>query len=119
MTNKMYQEIADGIVPVLPNGWDKVCLYAQFAEGTYEFLFYVMQNGQYTYCFDLGRDEEVLDAFDRLYDVMLPDWQEKKWSVCTILLENGGKCSIDYDYSIFPEDGMAYKQQWEEKYLQR
>lgn len=119
MTNEMYQKIADVVVPLLPDGWDKVSLYAQLAEGTYEFMFYVAQNGKFTYCFDLGRDEEILDAFDSLYNTILPDWQEKKWSVCTILIERNGKCSIDYDYSIFPEDGLVYKQKWEEKYLQK
>ena len=117
MADTIYSQITDKLVTVLPTNWEKVHLYAQITDDAYEFFFYVFVNGKYTQCFDLGNDDEILDAFDELNDIMLPDWQEKKWSVCTFSLDNAGHFNADYDYEPLPDEIMDYKAKWEKKYL--
>ena len=118
MVDTIYAEIAAKLAPVLPKNWEQVHLYAQLAEGTYEFFFYVRTGGTYIQCFDLDNEDAILDVFDELNDVLLPDWQEKKWTVCTYSLNRSGHVTVDYDYAELPEDMIAYKAAWEKKYLQ-
>lgn len=117
MTDTLYSKITEMLVPVLPNNWEKVHLYSHITEDVYEFFFYVLVNDKYIQCFDLENEDDILNVFDELNDLMLPDWKEKKWSTCTFSLDNNGHVNVDYDYSELPEDIISYKENWEKKYL--
>ncbi|MBQ9539148.1 MAG: DUF600 family protein [Treponema sp.] len=117
MNSSLFQSVANKLVPVLPSKWEKVHLYAQISVDAYEFFFYVFVNGKYVQCFDLDNEDEILDVFDELNDIMFPDWNEKKWSVCTYSLDKSGHVSVDYDYDELPDNIMEYKHKWEKKYV--
>ena len=117
MNNNLYTQITEKLVPLLPSDWEKVHLYSQITEDAYEFFFYVYVDGKYIQCFELNNEDAILDAFDELNNIMTPDWQEKKWSVCTFSLDNKGQVNVDYDYSELPDEILGYKEAWEKKYL--
>ena len=120
MTNVDYQTLTNKLQTVLPGNWEKVVLFAQLGADSYELFFHVLKDGRYESCFKLGRDEAVSDVFDDLYQVMLPDWRGKKWSVCTFSLDRDGQFDLEYDYSAYPDnlkDVLEYKRKWKEKHL--
>lgn len=122
MEKDIFKEIAENIVTVLPENWEKVCLYCYMAEYEYEFFFYVKMNGNYIQCFELEKDygiseESVLECFDKLHDILLPDYEEKKFYVMTYILESSGKFVTEYEYNDYTETSIAYIMDWEKKYL--
>lgn len=118
MENTLYSQIAEKLVKVLPDNWEKAHLYAQITNSAYEFFFYALVDKKYIQCFDLDNTDEILNVFDELNDILFPDWQEKKWSVCTYSLDNNGHVNVDYDYSEVSDDIiLEYKTKWEKKYL--
>ena len=122
MEKDIFKEVAENLVMVLPEKWEKVCLYCHISDYTYQFSFLVKMNGNYIQCFELEKDygiseEDVLDCFDKLYSIALPDYEEKKFMVMTYILESSGKFVTEYDYNDCTEDPIAYKWDWEKKYL--
>lgn len=122
MEKDLFKELAENLVTVLPENWEKVCLHCYMAEYEYEFFFYVKMNGIYIQCFNLEEgygisEESVLECFDNLHDILLTDYEEKKFRVMTYILESSGKFATEYDYSDSVEDPIAYKLDWKKKYL--
>lgn len=125
-----YKYIAEKLQPVLPVSWNKVCLYAEIQENSYEILFYCFVNGQAKpiQCYDLPEiydiEEDKIDAtFDEINSVLNNVWKnsegkdKKCWSNFTFIFESTGKFNAYYDYTDLSEGSYEYKKVWKEKYL--
>jgi len=122
MEKDIFKEIAENLVTVLPENWEKVCLYCHMAKGLYDFFFHVKIEGKYIQCFNLEEtygitEDEVTECFDKLNTLLKPDYEEKKFMVMTYILESSGKFVTEYDYNDCTEDSIEYKQNWKKKYL--
>lgn len=125
-----YKYIAEKLQPVLPVSWNKVCLYAEIQEKSYEIFFYCFVNGQAKpiQCYDLPKiydiEENKIDAvFEEINLVLNNVWKnsegkdKKFWSNFTFVLESTGKFNAYYDYTDLSEGSYEYKKVWKEKYL--
>ena len=117
----IYEKIIDELTAILPEKWEKVCLYSHVREDTYEFFFYVKLDGKYIQYVELEdlcgvSKEEIRGVFDKLYDILLPDFMENAWNVLTYIVTNDGKYNVEYDYDDI-DNSIVYQENWEEKYL--
>ena len=124
MTNDLYKEIAENLLDSLPKNWEDVKLYAQLTKSSYEFFFYVKVNGSYIQCFELEKSylitrKQLRDTFKKLYSIVKPDFEEKKWFAMTFSLTNEGKFNVEYEYTDYTENTLEYKEQWKSKYLKQ
>lgn len=122
MTNDLYKEIAENLLDSLPKNWEDVKLYAQLTKSSYEFFFYVKVNGSYIQCFELEKSylitrKQLRDTFKKLYSIVKPDFEEKKWFAMTFSLTNEGKFNVEYEYTDYTENTLEYKKLWKSKYL--
>lgn len=118
----IYKEIAKNLVTVLPENWEKVCLYCQLTKDSYEFFFHVKVDGNYIQNFDLEKSykitrKEIRDCFKNLYTILRPDYETKNYYVMTFILANSGKFTTEYEYTDYSEKSLEYKKTWKEKYL--
>ncbi|MCI6954319.1 MAG: antitoxin YezG family protein [Spirochaetia bacterium] len=118
----IYEEIAKNLVTVLPENWEKVCLYCQLTKNSYEFFFYVKVDGNYIQNFDLEKSykitrKEIRDCFKNLNTILRPDYEAKSYYVMTFILANNGKFTTEYEYKDYSEKSLEYKKTWKEKYL--
>lgn len=122
MEKDIYKEIAENLVTVLPENWEKVCLYCYMADYAYQFSFHVKIDGKYIQCFNLKEvygisEKDVLECFKKLNSVIRPDYEEKKFYVMTYILESSGNFVTEYEYNDYTETSLAYKREWKKKYL--
>lgn len=122
MNDVIYNEITEKLVQVLPEGWEKVCLYCQLTDSTYEFFFHVKVGGKYIQCYDLEKSykitrAELRDCFKQLYSILKPDYINNHFYVMTFILDRAGKFKTEYEYKDFSEVSLEYKKTWKEKYL--
>lgn len=118
----IYKEIAKNLVTVLPENWEKVCLYCQLTKDSYEFFFHVKVDGNYIQNFDLEKSykitrKEIRDCFKNLNTVLRSDYESKNYYVMTFILTNNGKFTTEYEYTDYSEKSLEYKKNWKEKYL--
>ena len=119
--NTIYEKIIDELTAILPEKWEKVCLYSHVREENYEFFFYVKLDGKFIQYIELEKlcgisKEEIRGVFDKLYDILLPDFMENAWNVLTYIVTNDGIYNVEYDYEDF-DDIISYRKAWKEKYL--
>ncbi|WP_208590071.1 immunity protein YezG family protein [Gracilibacillus suaedae] len=133
-TKKMeqtYQQIANTLVNIVPEEWERILLYAEYREGYRKiFFYYYPQTGiKPVYSLDIidffNIEEEEYDQLeDELYECFTMLWEEFKeqgqeqWTNLTFILDNTGKMKIDYGYEDISEISPVEKQdRWEAKYL--
>ena len=88
---KYYNKIAENLIMILPNDWEKVVLYTQINNDAYELFFHVKVDGNFYQCYNLDKvfgitNDQINETFNELYNLMLPDWKDKVWFVCTFIL---------------------------------
>ena len=98
MENVIFNDITKNLVTVLPENWEKVCLYCQITNDSYEFFFHVKVDGIYIQSFDL----------EKSYKISRKELRD---------LEKNGKFSTEYEYTDYSENSLEYKKAWKEKYL--
>ena len=109
----MYKEIAEKLITVLPKDWEDIRLYSQITESSYEFFFYAKVKGSYIQCFELEKEFGITrkllrEVFKSLYEIIQPDYVEKKWFAMTYSLSNTGKFNVDYEYTDYSEKTLEY-----------
>lgn len=128
--NKVFEDVAKTLQPILPKGWNKVCLYAEITEKSYEILFYCFINGKIKpiQCYNLSEEYQIEEddidvVFQKVNDILKSIWLKLKesdketWSNYTLVFESTGKFSEYYDYSDLSEGSYEYKKIWKDKYL--
>lgn len=119
----------DVLKPFLPDGWDRLVLFGQMENRTYDFTFYVRQGegARYRQCFDMAREgqyprAELLKAFSRLYDLCRKAKKElaeqepgvRAWTRFILVLNSEGRFTIDYEYGDMQ---LGVPQAWKDRYL--
>lgn len=120
-TERLYQQIADTIVEMIPEEWSRVLLYAQVDEESAIVYFYYFPKGKDTpeYSLDITGKWDVPPAEynaveKKLYDLFIGHWRETRaqgrqaWTNLTLKLDRRGRIEIDYDDSD-KEESDAYE----------
>ena len=111
------------LVDIMPKGWEKALLFAQITDSSYELFYYAKVNDKYINNFDMEKEglgvnrQEVRKHFREIYEILLPDYREKQWYAMTFILSKTGEFTVDYEYTDYSEESLAYKKIWKEKYL--
>ena len=122
MKESKFLEIAETLKSILPSNWEKVVLFGQIEESSYELFFYVKIENKYVQCFELEKTHEITrkdlrSIFKKLFNIFKPYQAQDKWTVCTFILSSRGKFSIKYDYEDLSDNLLKYKEDWKKKYL--
>lgn len=119
--NRLYQQIADTVVEMIPEEWSRVLLYAQVNEESaiVYFYYYPKGNNSPEYSLDITGKWDVPAAEystleKKLYDLFIGHWREARaqglpaWTNLTLRLDRSGSIEIDYDDSD-KESSDAYE----------
>ena len=128
---KVNLKIADTLLNIIPEEWDKVLVYSEVRE-EYErmyFYYYPKDELKPIYSLDIvdyfNVNEELLEEKEmKLYKYFRELWNEFKnqeqeqWTYLTFILNSKGKMNIDYNYDNVSEISPVDKQnKWMKKYL--
>ena len=119
--DKCYEKISEIMTPILPKNWEKVCLYGELGDGSYEFFFYVKIDNVYVQCFDMEKKyniskNEVSDVFKSLSNVVKTDENMKNSVYFTFTLKSDGSFKTDYEYEEYTNI-VTRNKVWKEKFL--
>jgi uncharacterized protein (TIGR01741 family) len=132
MMEQIYQQIANILVNIVPEEWEKFFLYAEFREGYKKVFFYYYTQSRkkpvysldITEIFNISEDDfdelenELYNCFTRLWEEFREQEQEL-WTNLTFMLERTGKMKINYGYEDISELSPVEKQdKWEAEYLE-
>lgn len=127
----MYQQIANYLVDMIPEEWDKIYLYAEYREGYKKvfFYYYPENKSKPIYSLDIidifNIDEDDFDRLENeLYTCFTNLWlefsqpEQDSWSHLTYILDSNGKMKINYGYDDLSEISPVEKQEkWESEYI--
>ena len=122
MDEKIFQEIFDQLEETLPEDWEKLAFYAEYAQGSYSMKYYVKRAGlDYRDCYGLEKSEQRYHRFMKIDRIISPVRnalaEEKRWNVFTLLVEKDGTFLAEYDYDDVSDNSIEYARRWKEKYL--
>ncbi|ART75178.1 cytoplasmic protein [Sutcliffiella horikoshii] len=127
----IYQKVANILVEMIPEEWEKVLLYAEVREGFSQVFFYYFPLNQQQPVYSL----DIVDSFNvektshkklkqELYECFENLWNEFKiqdqeqWTNLTYLLDNSGRMKLNHGYDDISELSPDEKQdKWEAEYL--
>nr|WP_240456729.1 immunity protein YezG family protein [Virgibacillus halodenitrificans] len=127
----IYQEIANTLVNIVPEEWEKIILYAEYREGYKKMFFYYFTQStkkpvyslDITDLFNISEDDYD-ELENQLYNCFTKLWEEFKiqeqeqWTNLTFILYSSGKMKIDYSYEDVSELSPIEKQEkWEADHL--
>lgn len=125
------QQVANTVVKIVPEAWEKVLLYAEYREGYKKvFFYYYPETGlkpvyslDITELFNMDEDEfdrlenELYSCFTRLWEEFR-EQEQGQWTNLTFILEITGQMKINYGYEDISELSPVEKQdKWEAEYL--
>ncbi|PKC50512.1 hypothetical protein RhiirA1_486147, partial [Rhizophagus irregularis] len=106
-----YQQIANTLVNIVPEAWNKIFLYAEYRDGYKKvFFYYYPESGvKPVYSLDITdlfsiNEDEFDELENKLYQCFSELWEEFKeqeqelWTNLTFILDNTGKMKINYGY---------------------
>ena len=129
---RIYQEVADILVAMIPENWRNIFLYAEMGKGYRQVFFYYYPKWReapvysldMTEMFDLEEVEmdslevELGAAFERLHDEFIDAGQES-WTNLTFMLDEDGKMKVKFNYEdVSHQDFIERQVKWEAEYLQ-
>ena len=128
---RIYPKIANILLNMIPEEWDKVLVYSEVREGYERMYFYYYPKNELNPIYSLDIvdnfdvDEDVLENKEmQLYECFRVLWYEFKnqgqeqWTYLTFILYSTGKMNIEYNYSNVSEISLVDKQNnWMKKYL--
>ena len=127
----IYQKVANILVEMVPEEWEKILLYAEVREGFSQVYFYYYPVNQEQPVYSL----DIIDVFDvdqslhrklkRELSVYFKElWYEFKiqdqeqWTSLTYILDKTGRMKLNYGYDDISEISPDEKQdKWEAEYL--
>jgi uncharacterized protein (TIGR01741 family) len=127
----IYQQIANTLVNMIPEAWEKILLYAEFREGYKKIFFYYYPEtgGEPVYSLDItdlfNVDENEFDQLENeLYNCFFrlreefKEQEQEQWTSLTYILDHTGRMKINYGYDDLSEMSPVEKQEkWENEYL--
>ena len=127
----IYQKVANILVEMIPEEWEKILLYAEVREGFSQvfFYYYPVKQEQPVYSLDIvdmfnidkplhrKLKQELYDCFEELWNECRVQDQEL-WTSLTYILDNMGRMKLNYGYDDISEISPDEKQdKWEAEYL--
>ena len=127
----IYQKVANILVEMIPEEWEKILLYAEVREGFSQvyFFYYPVDQKKPVYSLDIvdvfnidktlhrKLKQELYDCFEELWNEFKVQDQEQ-WTSLTYILDNMGRMKLNYGYEDISEASPEEKQDgWEAKYL--
>lgn len=131
LMEQIYQRIANTLVNIVPEEWEKIFLYAEIRENYKKVFFYYYAQSRVepvyslyiTDLFNISEDDydelenELYNCFTRLWEEFRVQEQEQ-WTSLTFILDSTGKMKINYGYKDISELSPIEKQdKWEAEYL--
>jgi uncharacterized protein (TIGR01741 family) len=128
---KLYQQMAETVIEMIPEEWEKVYLYGEVADGFSKsfFFYYPSERREPVYSLDIPElfhvsEEKFAELKHQLLDELEELWTEyqsqghEPWTNLTFILDNSGKFKIDFDYTDL-SGANPHQQQiiWEYQYL--
>ncbi|WP_179234707.1 immunity protein YezG family protein [Heyndrickxia coagulans] len=129
--DRIYEEIANKLVTIIPEEWKKIYLYVEIGHG-YKIMFfyyYPLADKEPVYSLDIPdkfvMDEEkfndlendLLNLFSALQSGFVAQHQEK-WTNLTYMLDNTGAMNVRLGYQDLSQiDPVEKQEQWEATYL--
>lgn len=128
----IYQKVANILVEMIPEEWEKILLYAEVREGFSQvfFYYYPVNKEKPVYSLDIVDEfntdkplhrklkQELYDCFEELWNEFKVQDQEL-WTSLTYILDNKGRMKLNYGYDDISEISPDEKQdKWEAEYLE-
>ncbi|MDG5471425.1 DUF600 family protein [Jeotgalibacillus sp. ET6] len=127
----IYQKIANVLIDMIPEQWDKIVLYAEVREGFSQvyFYYYPKDHEKPVYSLDIPDrfnvdKHEYREMKQELYKCFEEIWNEFKvqdqeqWESATFILNNAGQMKLNYGYDDLSQISPEEKQEkWETEYL--
>ena len=123
MNEKMFQNVFDIVSEFLPNGWNRMVLFAGYTKGSYSIKFYSkVGSDDYVDCFSIPgvSKAELIKVFMRIDKVLSENRSQlgdMAWTIFTMAVGSDGTMKTEFEYEDHSEDMIAYEKQWKEKYL--
>jgi uncharacterized protein (TIGR01741 family) len=128
---KIYQQIGETIVEMIPEEWEKVYLYAEVSEGfSYVyFYYYPVNHSSPVYFLDIPEKFHISDTeFDeikhQLFEEFVKLWDtfkkhdQEPWTNLTLYLDSSGKIKIHFDYEDLSDANPLHRRIiWKYRYL--
>src|SRR5690625_2437324 len=119
----IYQKVANILVEMIPEEWEKILLYAEVREGFSQvfFYYYPVKQEQPVYSLDIvdmfnidkplhrKLKQELYDCFEELWNEFRVQDQEL-WTSLTYILDNMGRMKLNYGYDDISEISPDEKQ---------
>ena len=115
------EEIFNEIQDYLPEKWDKVIYWALYTNDSYSMKYFVKQDDKYIDCFDLYEDEELIDLFIKL-DEIIQNYKAKlkefdRWTSMVLEVNSDGSFKTNYDYADLNDMIIEYEEKLKKEYL--
>lgn len=122
MNEKVYQEIFDIIVPMVPEKWFKLVVYLEYGDNSYSFSFYYKGDNGYIKCYDIPNisDDTLFTAFKKIDEVVTTERKKTDgdlWSNMTMIVDADGNMHTDFDYTDLSAGTYQFVKDWKKKYL--
>ncbi|PLR81667.1 cytoplasmic protein [Bacillus canaveralius] len=128
---QLYQQIANTLVNMIPEEWNKIYLYAELREGYKKVFFYYYPESGVEPIYSLDITEKFVvneNEFDELENDLYGFFSElqeefkiqeqEQWTNLTFILDNTGQMKINYGYEDLSQIGPVEKQErWEAEYI--
>lgn len=129
---RIYQEIADILVTMIPENWRNIFLYAEIVGDYRQLFFYYYPKWREEPVYSLhmtekfGLDErelvslegELCDAFERLHEEFMSAGQ-KPWTNLTFMLDEEGKMKAKFNYeNVSHQDFIERQVKWKAEHLE-
>lgn len=113
----IFNEIQD----YLPEKWDKVIYWALYTNDSYSMKYFIKQDDKYTDCFDLYKDEELIELFIKL-DEIIQNYkanlkESNKWTAMVLEVNSDGSFKTNYDYADLKDIIVEYEEKLKNEYL--
>lgn len=125
MNEKIYQQVADELLNVVPEWWNDLILRCEIGEASYLIEYYVKKKGgRYTKCYDLEEIEsvELFRSFKKIHQILKTERdiqdEKEKWTNCTLIIKKDGAFKMDFDYTNLIENAYIHEAIWKYKYLE-
>ncbi|MBC1500343.1 DUF600 family protein [Listeria weihenstephanensis] len=118
---RLYQEIANHVMQIIPEEWDKFLLYSEVDEERDATFFYYYPKSTNTPIYSLeiedmeGVNEELIEAeTDKLDNCLRALWNEfiinkqEAWKSVNFTLDSTGSFEINYSYDALDEYGYTF-----------
>ena len=122
MKDEIFQKNLDEVFPILPEDWISFIVRGLFSHDGSEIKIFIRDSSNtYHDCFTLGiPNEKVIKVCKSIYEELIQLRQssdKEPWTGITMIVDNEGNFTSDFDYSQIQLFSPEYDSAWEHRYL--